>query len=132
MSFTVEPDDDEATVLGKTVSDLQEDLEVGLSKITGTLKYVTGYTGYSGDPDLQEGNYMALKVDNVPDGSTTTAELLNGYSGPVELDSDMDVVFRIEDKDAQRVKITVSLNGESFSKTYDLDDLICEEGTESD
>lgn len=49
-------------LLGKVVSDLQENVRVWNDQITGHLKYVTGYTGFSGDPDEQKGNYIALHV----------------------------------------------------------------------
>lgn len=53
-------------LLGKYASDLQKDVAVSVNNILGTLKYVTDYTGFSGDPELQEGNYLAIKVvDNV-------------------------------------------------------------------
>ena len=50
---------------------------------------MTGYTGFSGDPELQEGNFLAFKVaPSLGDGATYTIEIINGHSGPVELDSD--------------------------------------------
>ena len=53
-------------LLGKYASDLQKDVAVSANNILGTLKYVTDYTGFSGDPELQEGNYLAIKVvDNI-------------------------------------------------------------------
>lgn len=63
-------------LLGKTVDDLQENIVVGDSAITGTLKYVTGYTGWSSNPAEQEGNYLAIHA-SVPevDGVTITATL---------------------------------------------------------
>lgn len=90
------------------------------------MKYVTGYTGFSGDPELQEGHYLAMKA-TVTEGATTTVELLGGYSGPVTLDSDMNFVLRIVDKDTQSVKLTATLNGASFSKVYSLRELVLEE-----
>lgn len=53
-------------LLGKYASDLQKDVTVSANSILGTLKYVTDYTGFSGDPELQEGNYLAIRVvDNI-------------------------------------------------------------------
>lgn len=53
-------------LLGKYASDLQKDVTVSANNILGTLKYVTDYTGFSGDPELQEGNYLAIRVvDNI-------------------------------------------------------------------
>lgn len=105
---------------------MQTGIRIVNDKVLGKLKYVTGYTGYSGDPDLQEGNYLALKLTNVAEGVTMTAELVNGHSGPVTMDSDLNVVFRIENKNTQAVKFTASKDGKSFSKVCNLRGLTCE------
>lgn len=116
-------------VLGKPVSELQSsDVTVGDSAITGTLHYVTGYTGFHGsDPLEQEGNFLALKIDAITtEGVTTTVELVGGTKGPVTLDSDMNIVLHIQNKDTESVKVTVSKGGESETKTYGLSGLTLE------
>lgn len=118
MSLTVDAEDPETTLLGKQVSDLQSGIVINDTSIKGTLKYVTGYTGYSGDPDLQKGNFMALKA-NAPDGATVTVEVIGGESGPVTLDSDMNVVIRVANN-AQKIKFTSTLNGVTVTNTYSL------------
>lgn len=62
---------DSVDLLGKVASDLQSDIVIANGAITGTLKYVEGYTGWSSNPDEQEGNYIALhfEVPNVTDAS---------------------------------------------------------------
>lgn len=116
----VDPDDPSETRYGKSVSDLQSDIVVNDDSISGTLNYVTGYTGYSGDTDLQSGYYIALKL-NVPNGATTTiAALNNGGSGtPVDLGSDDYAVGRITTKNA-KIVISTTLAGVTVSKTYSL------------
>ena len=86
-------------LLGKSVTDLQENIEIGDDGITGTLKYVTGYTGFSGSEELQSGNFIALHFAPDPAGTvpdSITVELIGGHSGPRPLDSDGICVFRIE------------------------------------
>ncbi|MBQ6446468.1 MAG: hypothetical protein IJJ10_03265 [Bacillus sp. (in: Bacteria)] len=124
VSLTVEPEASETNVLGKLVSELQTDVNIEDNYITGTLNYVEGYTGFSGDPELQEGNFLALKFE-ATEGATTTVEILNGYSGPVELDSDMNWVGRIADNETQKIKVVSTLDGDSISKTFDLSLLEC-------
>lgn len=116
----VEADDPSETRYGKSVSDLQNDIVINDDSISGTLNYVTGYTGYSGDTDLQSGYYIALKL-NVPNGATTTiAALNNGGSGnPVDLGSDDYAVGRITTKNA-KIVISTTLAGVTVSKTYSL------------
>ena len=111
------------------MSELQSsDVAVGDSEITGTLHYVTGYTGFhESGPLEQEGNFLALKIDTITaDGVTTAVELVGGTKGPVILDSDMNIVLHIQNKDTESVKVTVSKGGESETKIYGLSGLTLE------
>ena len=91
-----------STILGKTVSDLQSDVTVSTGKISGTLKYVTGYTEFSSDPALQEGNYLALKFDTEDWGDYTSVKV-----GLVPSAIGMDLVEVINDPDKNGVfKVT--------------------------
>ena len=69
---------------------------VGVRDITGTLKYVTGYTGFSGDPNEQEGNYLVLHCES-DDADSITVELVGGVSGrgEVTLDADGLIIVRV-------------------------------------
>ncbi|MBP5596081.1 MAG: phage major capsid protein [Pseudobutyrivibrio sp.] len=116
----VEPEDPSSVLLGKAVSSLQEDVVVHDKFIKGTLKYVTGYTGFSGDADEQSGNYLALHFD-VSDGATTTVQLLGGsHKDPVTLDNDNNCVFRITDRNTQRIKVVTTLGDDTITKIYSL------------
>lgn len=101
-------------LLGKVISDLQSDIEIGENEITGTLKYVTDYTGFSGEPELQSGNFLALHI-TTNDGAPISVELIGGMYGPVTLDEDGIIILRIANK-GQRVKITSG----SMTKEYSL------------
>lgn len=105
---------------------MQTSVEVGDDEITGTLKYVSDYTGFSGDPDLQKGNFLALKCDS-DEGATITVELVGGHSGAVTLDDDKNIVIRIENKATQSVKVVASKDGDSITKTFGLTGLTLEE-----
>ena len=67
-----------ASVLGYTVSDLQSDVTVNSNEISGTLAYVTDFTGFSGDPELQKGNFLALSFDSDPAADKMTVQLMGG------------------------------------------------------
>lgn len=112
-------------MFGKSVSDLQSGIAVNDTFIQGTLKHVTGYTEFSSNPALQEGNFLALKM-TAPAGATTTVEVVGGESGPVTLDEDMNIVLRIADKFSQSVRVITTLNDTTRTKTFKLNDLICE------
>lgn len=113
---------DETDLFGKVASDLQTNIALSEDDITGTLKYVTGYTGFSGNVDEQSGNYLVLHVDTNSEDDIYV-EVVNGVSGPVKLDEDRLIVLRIADKDTQGVKVTVG----DLIKEYNLDKLVIEE-----
>ena len=126
MSLSVSPEDGGANLFGKTVDSLQENVVVGESEITGTLKHVTGYTGISINTSEQEGNYLALKVDADSEDAIVTVELVGGTKGPVTLDEDMNIVLLIKNKDTQSIKVTVNDGEDSATKTYGLTGLTLE------
>ena len=115
--FVTEAEDPENVILGKAVSELQDDILIDDRAIEGTLKYVTGYTGFSSNPEEQQGNYLALKFTPA-DGAVTTVELLGGTLGhPVTLDADNNIVLRIGNNN-QKIKVVSTLNGEEVTKIY--------------
>lgn len=113
-------------LLGKELDDLQSGVAAGASDITGTLKYVTNYTGFSEDPTEQQGNYIALHIDTDVEGATIVAELIGDSRGPVTLDSDRTLIARIKSK-GQKIKITASKEGyPTVEKTFTLAGLTLE------
>lgn len=108
-------------LFGKSVTDLQENVEVSGNNITGTLKYVTGYTGFSGDVSEQSGNYLVThsSVPGVSD-ATITVEVVGGTSGPSTLDGDGIIVDRITST-TQKIKVVASKTGyPSVTKIFTL------------
>lgn len=59
---------------GKYVTDLQDNVELEGNTIYGDVKYVTGYTGFSGDASEQRGNYLAFSV-TAATGATVKSRL---------------------------------------------------------
>jgi len=109
----------ETDLLGKSVTDLQTGVTLGKSAIRGELKYVSNYTGFSGDPNEQKGNYLALKCE-CEDADSIVVELVGGYHGPVTLDSDGLIILKVANN-TQSVKVTANASGyESVTKTYSL------------
>lgn len=119
IGLSVSPESGEATVFGKTVNELQSDVVVGDSEITGTLHYVTDYTQFSSDSAKQKGNYLALKFD-FTSGTTTTVEIVGGTSGAVTLDADKNWVGLIANKDSQTIKVVATKGGMRVERTYSL------------
>lgn len=108
-------------MLGKNIDDLQADIEIEDDAITGTLKYVTGYTGFSGDVSEQSGNYIALHIDTEIPADSITVELTNGTVGhPIALDEDRTIIIRISDTDTQTIEIVAKAGTATITKEYDL------------
>lgn len=119
--MNVDPGED---LFGKTIGDLQSNVSINKNYITGTLKYVDDYTGFSSDPNLQSGNYLVLHAE-VPDedGVKITVKVTN----PVVLDADGIIVLRIADKSSQTVTVVASKEGyDSVTKVFRLNRLTCE------
>ena len=107
-------------LLGKVVADLQKDMGVSANNIIGTLKYVTGYTGFSGDPEEQEGNYLAFKVGY----AGTYTRLTVQFDGKAEqtMDSDRTHVQLFKSAPVGKRLTVRAYNGDILvsSKVYDL------------
>lgn len=96
----------------KTPSDFQSDIAVNGGEVTGELKFIEGGLSPSG-PLAGDGYFLALKFSNFASGLTyanVKVGLVPSASGmtPQTLDSDCDVVFKITDKDNQKVKVIQS------------------------
>ena len=111
---------DDTDLLGKVVSDLQSNIKIWNDQITGHLKYVTEYTEFSGDPDEQEGHYIALhaSVTNV-DGATVK---INNQT----LDSD-GIIILILNKAFPKVIVEASKEGyRTVRKQYTMNSITLE------
>lgn len=111
-------DDDTVDLLGKTVSDLMDGVTIADGEATGTLKYVTDYTGFSGDVSEQSGNYIVLIAESV-EGATITAQVVGGLHGPVTLDSDGILIARIVDT-ATAIKFVTTKGTDSKEVVIDI------------
>lgn len=107
------------------MTDLQSGIKVGRTAVTGTLKYVTGYTGFSGNEELQSGHYLALHFA-AEDADRITVQLINGDYPPVELDEDGINIFRIKNKDSQAINVVAYSENGVTSRIYDLTGLTLE------
>ena len=123
----VEPVTDTAVDLfGKNCSDLQEDIAIANGSITGTLKYVTGYTGFSSKAKEQKGNFIALKVTNA-----TADEIYVGLSPSAsgkelnKLDEDGMIVLQVTNKDTQVVRVETVTDGIHDGFALDISGLTC-------
>lgn len=137
-SPTVSAESAGTDVLGKTVSDLQSDVSISGNAITGTLKYIDDYTGFSSNVSEQSGNYLALKFTNIPATATSvkvglkptykSGSAVDDYSGLVEIISDPDKngVFLVRDSATQKFIVLTTDGTNSKMDTYDLSGLVCE------
>ena len=116
--------DNTIDLFGKTVDDLQTGVSFGNGTVTGTLKYVDDYTGFSSNVEEQTGNYIVLKAE-VPEVSdvTITVKITN----PVTLDSDGIFVGKIANKSSQTITVVASKTGlPSVTRIFTLSGLTVE------
>ena len=115
-------------LFGKHVNDLQKDVVLSNRRFTGTLKYVSGYTGFSGNPDEQQGNYIVFKVVP-PTGMTIGTDLTVKVNGSA-LDSDGHIVLIVKNQ-TKPVVVVASKDGyEPVLFKLSLKDLVLEPAPE--
>lgn len=120
---TVSVPADETQYYSKPVSELQTNVAINGTKITGTLNYVADYSGFSKDKAKQSGNYLALAMSATNDG-TITVQLLNGMGEPKEV-KDGYLVVRITNPKTQKLSVVFSKEDYTDSVEYDLSGLTC-------
>lgn len=121
-SPTVAAENSGAEVFGTLVSDIQEDVVVSGNAITGTLKYLD--TGAI--PDYWgAGNFMVLHFYDVDPRATSVRVGMDPSegSGLVELDEDMNGVFKVTDNTTQSFVVVSSDGTQTKTDTYDLSNL---------
>ena len=116
LQLFVQPVEGTEVLFGKAVSSLQENIIVGASQVNGTLAYVEGYTGFSSKVEEQSGHYLALKATAM-DGATITAQVINGFSGPVTLDTDGMIVIRVANN-SQSIRFTATYGDDTEVVEY--------------
>ena len=123
LTLDVQAKDSTAVVLGKTVSELQENVFVNDNSVQGILNYVTGYTQFSGKPEEQEGHYIALQFE-ASDGATVTIQTIGGLDDTrvVTLDPDMDAVIYVKST-KEKLRVTCTLNGDVITRTISFSGL---------
>lgn len=116
------------TLFGTKVSNMQTGVVVADGTITGTLKFIQGGLAASG-PLAGDGNFLALKFIDNNQSDSIKVGLVPSLSnmGLVELDSDMNGVFKITGSLNQKFKVVTTKNGLSKTQTFDLSTLTLEE-----
>ena len=113
-------------LFGVKVSDMQSDITISGSTITGTLKHLSGDNAIT--QVWGEGNFICLKFPDADIENSTVRVGLDPSqgSGLVELDPDKNGVFKITDKLRQKFCVEMTVNGETVVQRYDLSGLTCE------
>lgn len=125
MSISLAPESDDAEIFGVRVGDYQSDIVIRGLKITGTLMNYTTGEELDWDPGTWSaedriGSFIALKAMDVPENAEVQIEVVGGTHGPVTLDSDLNIIVHITNKDTQKIKMTSSLGDFTYEKVYDL------------
>ena len=103
-------------LLGKVVTDLQTNVRVRGSNITGTLKYVDDYTEFDpSHPELQVGNYLVVRASTDVEGTTIYAKLSGDFK---RLDSDGILVLRVTDE-TKNLPLVFKATKDGYTTTVD-------------
>lgn len=115
------------TLFGTKVSNMQSGVVVADGTITGTLKFISGGLAASG-PLAGDGNFLALKFINNSDATSIKVGLVPSLSNMdlVELDDDMNGVFKITGSLNQKFKVVTTKGDISKTQTFDLSTLTLE------
>lgn len=114
-----------ATLFDTKVSNMQSGVNVADGAIIGTLKFIQGGIAQSG-PLAGDGNFMALKfVDNNEADSIKVGLDPSAGTGLVELDEDMNAVFKVS-ATTQKLKVVTTVNGVQKVQSFDLSGLTLE------
>lgn len=90
---------------GKSSSELQANVTVNANNIvSGTINYVTGYTGFSAETSQQSGNYLALQFTAADDVELYGEVTGTGNSEPSKLGENGILVVRLS-SNTQMIKI---------------------------
>ncbi|MBR6014717.1 MAG: hypothetical protein IK059_01410 [Firmicutes bacterium] len=118
--------DGEAEPYGsKKVKTYQSGITAVGDKIVGNLTLVQGGLADSG-PLAGDGYFMALHFGNIDPAATSVKVGLDPSAGTglVELDpTDYDAVFKVADKDSQKLKIVTTAGTIKETQTFDLSSL---------
>ena len=117
ISLAVKAVDGGTACYGKNASELQQDITITGTDISGTLNKIDDYP--EAFPDAGKGHYLALSF-TFDEGTTVKTELLGGKKGEVDATADKYCVYRVESKDTQSIKVTATKGEQSTEKTYSL------------
>lgn len=123
ITITVGAPDSSDTILGKTVSDLETNINVVDTSISGRVLYVENFTEYSTDTTMQEGNYLVLNVVSDPTDAEISVELLGGKEAEKTPDSNGNVIFLVTNTTSQTIKVSAIKGKDAITKTYSLKNL---------
>ena len=116
-------------MFGVDVSDIQDDISIADGKITGTSKYLP--LGNAITDVWGAGNFLALAFDNWDESAEDVLVGLEPSvsSGLVSIidDPDKNGVFKVTDKDTQKIVVVVKSGMKTTRQYFDLSDLTCED-----
>ena len=126
--INVQPEKASAEYLGVKASQMQTGIVVADGAITGTLKFIEG--GIAPGVLSGDGNFMFLKFVDKNDADSVKVGLVpSAGTGMVELDSDMNAVFKVAgvyEGKQQVLKIETTKDGIVKTQTFDLTGLVLE------
>lgn len=125
IGLSVKPGDGGTSYYGKRGDELQSNVGISDTKITGSLKYVDGYSTF--DQDTSKHHLVlaltASDADKIETKMTGGSTVMKSY---VTVD-DGYCVYSVTDKDKQKIYVRATKGKGSVEKVYDLSGLTLEQ-----
>ena len=118
ISLAIKAVDGGTACYGKNASELQQDIAVSEDAISGTLKKIEDYSKAFGESE-KSGHFLALSF-TFDEGTTVKTKIIGGTHGETDVTKDKYCVYRITNKDTQKIQITAAKGEKSTEKTYSL------------
>lgn len=135
-AVTVSPLASNTSVYGVSVADIQDGVSISDNSFKGTSKYLSGSNAIT---DVWgEGNFVAVTFSATSWSAYTSVKVSlepSAGSGPAELIGhldDLDSVFKITDKNSQKLKIVATDGTKTRVQAYSLADLVLEAPVEGE
>lgn len=112
----------ESEVYTHRASDFQSNILVKNEAISGTLKSVEGITEFP--EGEQDGHFLALAL-TAKEGTTIKTKVINGVHDEVTVEDGF-CLYRITDKDNQKIQVNYEGEGVKLTSVYDLSGLVME------
>lgn len=105
------------------MSELQQDIRIEGTKISGTLLHKSEFIAFSNDPTEQEGHYLVLKVEYGEDETAKFSVIGGKTQNKPFPPGDHQLVVLVSDAQKQKIRLDITRGDYTGTVIYDLSGL---------